>query len=199
MAIVPCKPFAEAKQRLAVVLDEQSRMRLARDLLMHTISILNRANGVARIAVISQDNEALRLARRSGAWAIWETHRGLNEALEQATRVAQANGINGVLVLPADLPELIVGDIDGMTGLAEPPPRVVIAPDRREEGTNALVINPAGLIQYAFGERSFYEHVKRAEQSGARVEVYRSPGLGFDLDLPEDWERMRLRQPRASS
>lgn len=190
MAIVPCKPFAEAKQRLAGILDEASRMQLARDLLEHMLAVLTRTSGVTRVAVVSRDDQVLRLARQHGAWAIWETRRGLNEALEQATRVAQANGMDRVLILPADLPDVTVGDIERMIGAAGPPPRVVIAPATRDQGTNALLINPAGLIRYAFGEQSFLEHTRRAEQAGARVEIIDSAGLAFDLDLPEDWQRM---------
>ena len=66
------------------------------------------------------------------------------------------------------------------------PPVVVIAPDRHESGTNALLISPAGLIEYDFGENSFKRHCQRAEAAGARLEVLHLPSLALDLDLPED-------------
>jgi 2-phospho-L-lactate guanylyltransferase len=65
---------------------------------------------------------------------------------------------------------------------------VVIAPDRREEGTNALLICPAGLIEYDFGPGSFKRHCERARQAGAKLEVVNLPSLSLDLDLPEDLE-----------
>lgn len=165
-------------------------MALARDMFTHTLTVLARARGLARIAVVSTDDEVLQLARTHGAWAIWETHPGLNEALEQATRVALANGISGVLILPADLPELTAHEVEQLLARGVESPCVVISPAQRDDGTNALLVNPAGLLHYAFGPSSFAEHTRRAELAGARVEILRSAGLAYDLDLPEDWQRL---------
>ena len=70
------------------------------------------------------------------------------------------------------------------------PPVVVIAPDRRLDGTNCLFINPAGLINYGYGPGSFQRHSKCAIDSGARLEVVLSNHFGLDLDLPEDLETL---------
>ena len=112
----------------------------------------------------------------------------LNTALKRATVVAQVYTTRGVLVLPADLPLLTREDILALIERAKKPPVVVIAPDRREEGTNALLICPAGLIEYDFGPGSFRRHCERAQQAGARFEVVKLQSLSLDLDLPEDLE-----------
>ncbi len=192
MAIVPVKALAEAKQRLAEVLEPEARMELSRQMLDHTLWVLEHARGVDRVAVVSRDEQVLGLARKHHAWAMWETDKGLNQALEQATRVARANGVAAVLVVPADLPKLATGDIERIIELGAAPRSLVIAPAERDAGTNALLVNPVGLIEYAFGENSFAEHRRRAERAGARVEVYQSEGVAFDLDLPEDWEKSRI-------
>ncbi|RIK51229.1 MAG: hypothetical protein DCC59_11990, partial [Chloroflexi bacterium] len=57
--------------------------------------------------------------------------------------------------------------------------------------TNALLMIPAGQIEYDFGEGSFQRHCKRTIQSGARLEVVDLPSLGLDLDDPEDLELIR--------
>jgi 2-phospho-L-lactate guanylyltransferase len=186
MAIVPMKPFAEAKRRLAEVLDGTARAELSRGLLMRTLGVLTRARGITRVAVVSRDEQVLRIARSCGAWGMYETGHGLNEALEQATRVAKANGVQSVLIVPADLPTLEVRDIEKIIEFGMNPPAVVIAPARRDQGTNALLVNPSGLINYAFGEMSFVEHQRYAERAGARVEIYWSESVAFDVDLPED-------------
>jgi 2-phospho-L-lactate guanylyltransferase len=64
----------------------------------------------------------------------------------------------------------------------------VIAPDRRLDGTNALLVNPAGLIEYGYGPGSFKRHSDRALEAGARLAVIQTKRLGLDLDLPEDLE-----------
>jgi 2-phospho-L-lactate guanylyltransferase (CobY/MobA/RfbA family) len=63
---------------------------------------------------------------------------------------------------------------------------VVIAPDRHEKGTNALLMSPAGLINYDFGEDSFQRHCDRTRKAGARLEIVNLPSFALDLDLPED-------------
>jgi 2-phospho-L-lactate guanylyltransferase len=186
MAIVPMKPFAEAKRRLGDVLDGTARADLSRELLTRTLQVLIKAHGVARVAVVSRDRQVLRVARRSGAWGMWETKEGLNEALEQATRAAKANGAPAVLIIPADLPRLATSDVSQIIELGRKPPCIVVAPSRRDHGTNALLVNPTGLIHYAFGDESYREHQRLAEQAGARVQIYRSDSIAFDLDLPED-------------
>jgi 2-phospho-L-lactate guanylyltransferase len=91
-----------------------------------------------------------------------------------------------VLILPADLPLLARDDILTLIERATNPPVVVIAPDRHEKGTNALLMSPAGLIEYDFGEGSFQRHCKRAQKAGARLEIVNLPSFALDLDLPED-------------
>ncbi len=59
------------------------------------------------------------------------------------------------------------------------PPVVVIAPDRHEKGTNALLMSPAGLIEYDFGENSFERHCELARKAGARLEIVKIHSLGW--------------------
>jgi len=110
----------------------------------------------------------------------------LNTALRRATVVAKIYATRGVLVLPADLPLMSREDILTLIERATDPPVVVIAPDRHGKGTNALLMSPAGLIEYDFGEGSFARHCERAKEAGARLEIVELPSLGLDLDLPED-------------
>ncbi len=194
IAIVPMKPFGEAKQRLAGSLDENARVELSREMFTGTLRVLSRTREITRVAVVSRDADVLKLGRKFGAWAMWESGSDLNSALEQATRVAVANGAKKVLIVPADLPYLQTNDIQQMIELGKRAPRVVIAPAQRDGGTNALLVNPAGLIHYEYGEKSFARHVELAERAGAAVEIYPSETIAFDLDLPEDLKTMQNAQ-----
>lgn len=199
MALVPMKPFAESKARLADVLDDAARIELSRRLFQRTLRVLRRVRGIARVAVISRDAEVLKIARRRGAWGIWEARAGLNQALEQATRVAVANGARAVLIVPADLPQLAPRAVEKILALGDNPPCIVIASAQRDGGTNALLVNPAGLIEYAFGENSAREHWRRAENASARVALYESDTVTFDLDLPEDLPMIqsKIKNPKS--
>lgn len=186
-AIIPVKPLRRGKSRLAGTLSEDEREQLNQDLLEHTLSTLKDIKELEQVLVVSRDPHALTIARNHGARTVREDGQPhLNTALQRATIVAKVYATRGVLVLPADLPLLTRDDVLALLEKASQPPVVVIAPDRHGKGTNALLMSPAGLIEYDFGEDSFQRHCDRAHKAGARLEVVDLPSLGLDLDMPED-------------
>lgn len=186
-AIIPVKPLRRGKSRLAGTLSEDEREQLNQDLLEHTLKTLTGLKELEQVLVVSRDPHALTIARNHGARTVREDGQPhLNTALQRATIVAKVYATRGVLVLPADLPLLTREDVLVLLEKAIQPPVVVIAPDRHGKGTNALLMSPAGLIEYDFGDDSFQRHCERARQAGARLEVVELPSLGLDLDIPED-------------
>lgn len=191
-AIVPVKPLRRGKSRLAGSLTEDERVELNRRLLERTLKTLTDLKEVEQVLVVSRDSSALAIARDLGARTVQEDGAPtLNTALKRATVVAQVYASRGVLVVPADLPLLSGEDIRALIEKAIDPPVVVIAPDRHEKGTNALLLYPANLIEYDFGGDSFKRHCERARKAGARLEVVNLPSLSLDLDWPEDLELVR--------
>jgi 2-phospho-L-lactate guanylyltransferase len=191
-AIIPVKPLRRGKSRLSGTLTEDERTELNRALLHHTLETLSGLKAVDKVLVVSRDPNALAIAREHGARTVQEDGQPhLNTALQRATVVAQVYATRGVLILPADLPLVTREDIQTLLDRAAKPPVVVIAPDRHRRGTNALLISPAGLIEYDFGENSFQRHCERARHARARLEVVELPSLGLDLDLPEDFELVK--------
>lgn len=192
-AIVPVKPFTLAKSRLAGSLTPQKRSELSRSLLTHTLHVLAQTPAVRRTLVVSRDSAALALARKANVNTVTETNTSdlnLNLALGRATEAALALGVRAVLILPADLPLLAAPDIAALIAELDAVPTqraAVIAPDRHERGTNALLVRPPDLIRFAFGPDSFREHVLRVQAAGAQLRVVRAPNLALDLDTPEDW------------
>lgn len=190
-AIVPVKPLRRAKSRLASVLSPEQRNHLSRRLLENTLGVLGRIPRIGRILVISRDPQALALARKLGAKSMTEPAPGeLNRALRRASQLAMAQGATGILVVPADLPLLDSAGLDEVLARIDPPPVVIVAPDRRGRGTNALLVSPPGLIEYEFGPLSFRQHTRGARDAGARLEVCRVASLGLDVDTPEDLEAL---------
>lgn len=186
-AIVPVKPMRLGTSRLASVLSEDARAGLNRLLLTHTIDTLKSIPDIEHVVVVSRDTAALSLARERGARTVQEDGTPhLNVALTRATFFAKAYNTHGVLVLPADLPFLSAKDIQAMLDRAHDPPVVVVAPDRRLEGTNALLISPPGQIEYEFGSGSFARHCQKAREAGCRLEICNLPSLAFDIDWPDD-------------
>ncbi len=190
-AIVPVKPLRQGKSRLAGTLSEDQRTRLNRTLLEHTLNTLAEIGEIDKIMVVSRDPAALALARSHGARSLMEEGTPhLNTGLQRATAVARAHGAGGVLVLPADLPLISPREVRAILKRGLNPPVVVIAPDRREDGTNGLFMNPAGIIEYDFGPGSYRRHCERAEAAGASLEIVNRKALALDLDVPEDLDHL---------
>jgi 2-phospho-L-lactate guanylyltransferase len=190
-AIVPVKPLRRGKSRLSDVLTPDERADLNRRLLVHTLETLTAIPEIEHVLVISRDQGALALARDHGARTVQENGAPkLNVALARATLVAKNYATRGILIVPADLPLITPEDVRAMLNLIKEPPVVVVSPDRHRKGTNALLVCPAGLIEYDFGPGSFQRHCERARQAGARLEIFELPSLALDVDLPEDLEKV---------
>ena len=49
-----------------------------------------------------------------------------------------------------------------------------------------MAISPPSAIDFQFGENSYRKHVKNARSKGIEPETLALPGLGMDVDTPED-------------
>jgi 2-phospho-L-lactate/phosphoenolpyruvate guanylyltransferase len=186
-AIVPIKPLYRAKSRLAEVLSPEQRYQFAETMLRHILTVLRNVPQITGTLVISRDTKALAIARDLGAKTIQESNPSdLNPALARATEVARVWGAGAVLILPADLPFITAEDVEHIADLGINAMSVVIAPDRAEDGTNAMLVRPAGLIPYSYGQKSYERHVLAAEAAAADVKIYESDTLSLDIDIPAD-------------
>jgi 2-phospho-L-lactate guanylyltransferase len=188
-AIVPIKPLRKGKSRLSSVLSEDERAELSRRMLTATVETLKKVRDIDHILVVSRDPEALAAARGAGARTLLENGQPeINGALTRAALVAGAYKARGVLVLPADLPLLDADDIRDFVAIGRASPCVVIAPDRKGEGTNALLLSPPDVIPFDYGPGSFQRHCENARAAGVPLEIFEIESVALDLDLPEDLE-----------
>ena len=200
-AIVPVKPLKRGKSRLSGVLGEDERTLLNFNMLGATLKTLAKVEEIDQVLVVSRDPSALAMARDFNAKTVQEDgHPSLNMALKRAALAAKAYNADGIIILPADLPLVKPDDIEALIKLGTKTPIVVIAPDRRREGTNALLMRPAGIIPFIFGPGSFKKHLQAAEKAGVESVVCELEPFGLDLDFPEDLELLkRMDAVRESS
>ncbi len=189
IALVPVKALSRAKTRLAGALDQTARARLIHDTLRRTLQTLQQVEAIGEVVVITRDDEVNRWAIGWGAHVIRERGEGLNEALREARDAF--TGAPALLAVPADLGWPAAEDIQTMIELAGATPElgapcVVIAPDRHESGTNALLLRPPGVIDFAFGPQSAARHAALAHEKGVHAILYHSASLSLDVDEPED-------------
>lgn len=198
VALVPVKPFAEAKQRLAACLSPARRAALARVMLGDVLESLAAVPGLAGVVVVTADPAAAALARDHGARVLDEEQpvAGLNAAVSGAATHLARQGYAGLLVLPSDIPGVNSAEIAALIA-AHPPGRAVsLVPAHDGQGTNALIITPPEGLAFAYGEGSFAVHGERAAQAGLRVRRHPAasfPGIAEDIDTPADLARLASR------
>lgn len=182
--VVPVRSLEGAKSRLGAVLDAEERRDLVERLLRRTVAAALATPGVTDVVVASPDPDVLAVASAVGARPLTQRSRGLNPALQEARAAIAADRL---LVLPADLPAVTAGDLVQIlaAGDAAGTPSVVLAPDRHGRGTNALLLAPPDVIDFAFGGDSRAAHAWLASSADAAYgEV---PGvLALDVDTPDD-------------
>lgn len=187
-AIVPVKPLRRGKSRLTQILTDQERYQLNHQLFLQTLHVLKQVNQISDILVVSRDSDVLTEARELDVRTVTENGTPeLNNALLRASLFSTAFSSEGVLIVPADLPLLTADDVVGFISARVNPPMILISPDRRHEGTNMLLADPADLITFSFGGESFDRHCVLAKSKGAEVVIHENENIALDLDVPEDY------------
>ena len=187
-AIVPVKPLRRGKSRLSEILSEEERYQLNKHLFIHTIKVLKQVEAISDILVVSRDSDVLTESRDLKVRTVTENGAPeLNNALRRASLFSMALSTEGVLIVPADLPLLRAEDVNDFLHARTPSPSAVISPDRRREGTNMLLIDPADLITFSFGGASFERHCALVKEEGADLVIYENERIALDLDVPEDY------------
>jgi 2-phospho-L-lactate guanylyltransferase len=196
---VPVKDLASAKQRLAGTLTAAERRALARAMLEDVLDALEAGlPGAAR--VVTRDAEVMDLARGRGVACLVEAaNRGHTEAVAFAQEDALRAGARTFLTVPGDVPCVTAAEIAAVLAAAAGEPAVVLVPSLSGFGTNAALLAPPDAMPLKFGEPSFDNHLLAARQRGLRPAVLRLPGLGLDVDAPEDLDALLARGPATRS
>jgi 2-phospho-L-lactate guanylyltransferase len=183
------KSLAEAKMRLADVLDARERRELALAMLVDVLGALTESGCFDVISVISDDSEVFWHARELGAKPIAEprTLTGLNESLTFGQRyLARRVAVSELVIMPADTPLMRAEDVGAIVNaLGENGDRCVLV-RARDNGTNALALRPPEAIGMHYGRDSADAHRAAAEAAGLDVVELDLPRVAFDVDAPED-------------
>jgi 2-phospho-L-lactate guanylyltransferase len=186
-AVIPVKETAAAKERLADAVPRHLRSGLALAMLEDVLAAGARARGLAGIAVVTIDPAARALAQRYGARILTDdARRGHTAAVAAAARTLQAEGRGGMLQLPGDIPLVTADEISILLAERRAAPSFTIAPSRDDLGSNAVLVCPPAAVPLTFGDDSFYPHLRAAQACGIEPLIVRLPGIGLDIDRPDD-------------
>jgi len=191
--LVPVKNLSAAKQRLAGVLDQPARTELAHAMLHDVVAALAGWQNRPACALVTGDPFAIELAQQYNFELIPDrVNPGETGAIEMATSLCVARGIESTLVIPADIPLIQASELDQILARA-PDEGSVLAPASDGRGTNAAFRRPANLFPLRFGNDSFKPHLAAAQATGKPCIVLHLSGIALDVDTPEDLQQLVAR------
>ena len=193
IAVIPMKPMAESKTRLAPLMTPAQRSDLVIGMLRRVLSAIKESS-IEDFWVVGGDEKVRNVVRDfDGVW-IEELGEDLNDTLAKAfDRVFEGN--SSALYLAGDLPFLKPSDLHSLLQASRRNTNVTLAPARRDGGTNAILVPPGLPFRPELGPRSFSRHVSQAAELGVSIAICYSPGLGFDLDISDDLETFQHMEP----
>lgn len=182
--LLPVKDFKDAKHRLAPVLNLNERIGLARAMLSDVLRALSDAGMPERVVVFTAGSEAAKISRAMGFEVAVEKRVAGHSAAVNHMVAELLPRSSRLLAIAADLPLLTARDIDMV--LERDDNALLLIPSLDGTGTNGIRFTPSMRITAEYGEGSLRRHLSNAAREGMRAEVLEVPGIGFDVDTPED-------------
>jgi len=189
-AILPVKTPTLSKTRLSSLLSEEECAGLAQAMMTDVITMLSACKHVAHIAVMTRDETMASIARKHNALIMLETiddaGDNLNKNLNVVAEELQNKFVDGILIVPADLPTMDPAEIDTFIASHAEGDAVSLCPAEKDGGTNALLCTPPAAIPFKFGKNSAEAHRQTAEGLGLSVQQQYLSSLQCDIDEPDD-------------
>ena len=181
--VVPIRSFVDAKLRLAERLSESGRADLVRDCAMRVVE----AADPLPVFVVTSAPEVRSWALEVGAGLVDDPGGGLDAAATAGRDHLRSLGFKRLVVAHADLPRA-----QALAPLAQDGhrPIVTLVPCHRADGTNVCSIPISLPFRFSYGEGSFRRHAVEARRVGAALRVVRRADLSFDIDVPDDLDRL---------
>ena len=188
-AVLPVKGLDGAKQRLGAALSARQRRDLSRAMVEDVLEALAAVATLDGIALVTRDPTLAALGQRYGARIIVEREsRGQTAAVTAASKALIAEGADGVIAVPGDVPLANAAEIERVLAVhaAAPRPCMTIVPARDQRGSNCVACSPPDALAFQFGADSFILHLAAARERGVTSRALHLPGLGLDIDTPAD-------------
>jgi 2-phospho-L-lactate guanylyltransferase len=202
--LIPVKSFALAKARLAEILDADTREQLA----ICLAEIVCLESGGLPVCIVCEDDDVASWAASKNLMISRNPGVGLNQSLQLAANWAASTGYSRISLVHSDLPfAKSIGQ--ACKDLSEN--QALLIPDSKLDGTNFLSIPACALrpdpskkpgrtgFVFSYGAGSFTRHMEQANQLYLSPLVRKESDLAFDLDTPQDWERLVARRSEVTS
>ncbi|MEK6299141.1 MAG: 2-phospho-L-lactate guanylyltransferase [Acidobacteriota bacterium] len=185
--LIPVKDTANAKTRLAELLSQGERARLAWAMFEDVSRAVCATTRADRVVLVSSFRPAIDRARSLG-WEVLveEAQQSESASIDWASSLLAQRGFDTVMRLPADIPRVEARDIDDLLSIELQTPGAVLVPSREGTGTNAIIRTPPQLFPSRFGPNSLVLHKEEAARVGVVCEVVNNERIALDIDEPGD-------------
>ncbi|WP_327370079.1 2-phospho-L-lactate guanylyltransferase [Streptomyces sp. NBC_01217] len=182
--VVPLKPLARAKSRLAPATGAELRARLALAFARDTVAAALSCRAVRDVVVVTNDTEAGAALAALGAHIVPdEPDRGLNAALAHGERaVRKARPGAALAALNADLPALRPEELARVFDFSAAFPRAFVT-DAAGIGTTFLSAAPGTELRPAFGGSSRARHL---DSGAVEIGLTGIDSVRQDVDTGDD-------------
>ena len=196
-AVIPVKEMEGSKQRLSSLLTPAQRQGLAEVMLQDVLDAARGARDLAGIILVTRDPFAMKLADQIGAHVITDGARdGHTGAVTAAARRLVLEGGHAMLTMPGDIPRATAEEIQTAIAAHSPmAPAFTIVPAHDEKGSNCIIMTPPDAVPLRFGDDSYFPHLDAARKMDIEPNIVRLPGIGMDIDHPEDIFQFMRMQP----
>jgi 2-phospho-L-lactate guanylyltransferase len=185
--IIPIKSLNQAKHRLKHVLYPDERQDFFKAMFEDVLSTMMSVPDFEQVAVATVCPAAGIIAKKYGAIVLSTSHdQGQTAAVVRSAKILDARGITSMLVIPGDVPLVTVEEIKIVLDLHEKAPSMTIVPAQDELGSNCIALSPTIAAPLRFGPNSYFPHLETARKLGLSLQSPKLPGLGLDIDTPED-------------
>jgi 2-phospho-L-lactate guanylyltransferase len=198
-AVIPVKEMEGSKQRLSSLLTPAQRQGLAQVMLQDVLEAAFGARDLAGIILVTLDPFAIKLGQDMGAHILTDGARdGHTGAVIAAARRLVAEGGHAMLTMPGDIPRVTADEIQTAIAHHSPmAPAFTICPAHDEKGSNCIIMTPPDSVPLRFGEDSYFPHLAAARKLDIDPTIVPLPGIGMDIDHPEDIFRFMRMQPKV--
>ena len=185
--LVPVKELSTSMSRLGNILTQNEKITLSLAMLEDVVEVVRGIEGIEPMVMVTRDPRAAAIAESYQVEVIREPEetRGEGPAVDYGADILAGQGIDRLLIIPSDVPQVAASDIEAILGIDIGTPSVVMAP-AHDGGTNAMLRRPTTAIPSRFGPNSLALHLEEAEARSVATRIVRLESLYVDVDTPED-------------